>query len=482
MKRIGSPSTFKTTGLLTSVTLVLAASTALAQEATPPATTAPTAPTTAPTAGPAPGAPAPAQQPAASAPTTEQQPAAPTGPASDGSAQGGGMMNGGMQGGMMNGGMQGGMMGGMHDANSPAAAQPAATDDEESEAAGNGLTWNLFVDSSYTYSTARTGTLVPAHRAWDGNSFSSTAGRRTNNGFNLHWLGLDASYDAGEFAATGSLRFGTAVPIYYGANRSDLGTENLTQAYVSWRPSDALNFDLGQFNTIYGAEVAESWRNLNYTRGALYFAMQPSHHTGLRANYAISDSIGLTALVVNGANTVVDDNDKPSLGLQIGVTPSDAFSLYAGYLGALEPKTDNDPFSHFFDVVATVSAGDFKLILNGDYDVDAVTTAGGGTSNASFYGVSAAAGYTLNEMVGLAVRYEHLGDSDNVIYATPKATSLNTLTGTIDLHPVRGMTNLIVRWDNRMEFASERIFFDKDSMTTKKWFGSTLGVVVTTGN
>ena len=46
--------------------------------------------------------------------------------------------------------------------------------------------------------------------------------------------------------------------------------------------------------------MAESWQNMNYTRGALYFAMQPFWHTGLRGSYQVSDSLGLTALVVNG--------------------------------------------------------------------------------------------------------------------------------------------------------------------------------------
>lgn len=358
---------------------------------------------------------------------------------------------------------------------------------ETAPAASSPLRWNLFVDTSYSYTTARTGTPVPAHRAWETNSFDGTNGRLTNNGFNLHWLGVDASYDVGDFAATGSLRFGTAVPIYFGSNRSDLGTDNLTQAYVSWRPTSALNLDLGQFNTIYGAEVAESWKNLNYSRGALYYAMQPSHHTGLRANYAISDAVGVTALVVNGVNSVVDDNDKPSLGLQIGLRPSDAFNLYAGYLGALEPSTDADPFSHFFDLVASVSTGDLQLTLNADYNIhrQAIAVApGGGTDDATFFGISVAAGYSFSELLGVALRYEHLGDPDNTVFAATGASDVNldTLTGTLDIRPVRGMANLIIRWDNRYELSSERIFFNKDSGPTGKWFASILGVVVTTEN
>ena len=42
---------------------------------------------------------------------------------------------------------------------------------------------------------------------------------------------------------------------------------------------DAL-LDLGKFDTPYGAEVAESHLNMNYTRGLLY-ASQPVFHTSI---------------------------------------------------------------------------------------------------------------------------------------------------------------------------------------------------------
>jgi hypothetical protein len=372
----------------------------------------------------------------------------------------------------------------------PIAPAPIAAEAPDAHAAEQGitseatLTWGLFVDASYAYSTAHSGTPAAAHRAWE----TTSGDRLTNNGFNLGWLGLDVSYDAGEVGATGSLRFGSAVPVYHGGNKSDLGIENLTQAYVTWKPAADLKLDLGQFNTIYGAEVAESWKNLNYSRGGLYYAMQPFFHTGLRAAYAFSEEVTATALVVDGVNTIVDDNDKPSLGLQLGMTPSDAFGVTLGYLGALEPSSDADVFSHFFDLVATISAGSFKLVLNGDYTInqDGKTNADGSLDDASFFGVSAAAGYALCPMLGFALRYEYLSDSDNTLYASsvPAAEDVrvNTLTGTIDLKPVSGNSGLIIRWDNRYEFANEHVFFNKDSDPGKSWFASILGVVVTTGN
>ena len=55
-----------------------------------------------------------------------------------------------------------------------------------------------------------------------------------------------------------------------------------------------------------------------------------------------------------------------------------------------------------------------------------------------------------------------------------------TVTGTLDFKPVKGSNNLIIRWDNRIEMSNEDIFFNRSEEPSDIWFGSTLGVVVTT--
>ena len=162
----------------------------------------------------------------------------------------------------------------------------------------------MFVDANYAISTSHRDSPSVPHRAFAANGADGT----TSNGFSLEWMGLDASYDGGEVGATASLRFGDGVPTYFG-NRSDSGIANLTQAYVTWVPHERITLNLGQFTTIYGAEVAESFRNLNYTRGGLYYMMQPAWHTGLKGGFAITDGFGINALVVNGVNSTFDEDD-----------------------------------------------------------------------------------------------------------------------------------------------------------------------------
>src|SRR5690606_1388132 len=131
-------------------------------------------------------------------------------------------------------------------------------------------------------------------------------------------------------------------------------------------PTEELTLDFGQFGTIFGAEVAESWQNLNYTRGALYYAMQPFWHTGLRVRYQASEMVGFNAMVVNGTNQAfVPDNNQPAVAGQLTLAPVDGLSLALGYLHQIDPmNSDFYPgggragFDNFFDFVAVYEVGD----------------------------------------------------------------------------------------------------------------------------
>lgn len=378
---------------------------------------------------------------------------------------------------------------------------PAEAPPEEPPAPPGGLKLSAFVDAFYGFQTAAQGTASPAHRAYDSNRWISdpVAGANAGvaqNGFGLSFAGIDATYDGGQLGATISLRAGPSVPIFYAGDTGPLGIDNIAQAYVTWTPVPQFSLDFGQFSTIFGAEVAESWKNLNYTRGGLYYAMQPFWHTGLRASVSPNDKITITGMVVNGVNNIHDDNESPSLALQLSITPNDLFSLAAGWLTTLEPSSDGSVFDNFFDLVAALTVERFSLVLNADLSVNAdKTNEGPGyiqqLDDPMFWGVSLAAGYQATDMFGIALRGELLSDSDNqlfkatrenfgVVFPTTEQTNVVTVTGTLDFKPVDGSNNLIIRWDNRIETSNEDIFFNRSSNETNVWFGSVLGLVVTT--
>lgn len=365
--------------------------------------------------------------------------------------------------------------------------------EEPGMSAGDGLHISAFVDAYYGFQTQALGTPVPFHRAYAFNSPDFGA----ENGFSLSFAGLDASYDGGELGATISLRAGPSVPIFLGGDAGPLGIDNLLQAYATWTPTPSLSIDFGQFGTIFGAEVAESWQNLNYTRGGLYYAMQPFWHTGLRATVSPNDQVAVTGMIVNGVNSITEDNDSPSLALQLSLTPNEAFSLAAGWLTTLKPSSDGGSFDNFVDLVAALTVKRFSLVFNADLAVNSdVTNEGEGyrqtVQDPLFWGLSLAMGYQATDLFGLALRGEYLSDGDNQLYQVtqrgvgtvtfPATTQTNvfTLTGTLDFKPVHGSDALIIRWDNRIETSNRDVFFNRSSEESDVWFGSVLGVVVTT--
>lgn len=337
---------------------------------------------------------------------------------------------------------------------------------------------SLFADAYATYQTSGAGTpaTTSGHRAYAGQGPSGLA----ENGFSLSFVGLDASYDGGEFGATASLRFGSSVPIFHG-NNNPFGYDNITQGYLTWNPTEGLSLDFGMFGTIFGAEVAESWQNLNYTRGALYYYGQPFWHTGLRASYELSEQFSLTGMVVNGTNNISETeqgngaSQDPTVALQLGFTPNDDWSVVAGGMIALDPDENDDVgFDTFFDVVASGTVGPLSIVLNADY---IATQDGLGDGDRTFLGLSGAVAYGISDTFSVAGRGEYLTDDDT---DGEDAWSLVTLTGTLDYHPA---PNLIIRWDNRYETSNRDVFGDSlegDMPTlTDTWFASTLGVVVT---
>lgn len=291
------------------------------------------------------------------------------------------------------------------------------------------------------------------------------------NGFGLSWLGADIGYDAGAWAVNGSLRFGDAVAQY---GTGTLGP--ITNAYLTWRPADGFSVAAGTFGTIYGAEVAESWLNLNYTRGELYFNFQPFWHTGLKAEYA-TDSFVARALLVNEPNNSTLNTGAVNVGGQVGYV-SDVFSAYGGVLQSLAPETSmnyGSVFATFFDFVAIAKVADLTLIAN--VDVNA-----GYKEVASFMGGSLAAGYALTPQFALAVRGEHL------IYEGPEDgddPTLTTGTFTFDVKPVKDNSNFVVRLDTRIEHASDPAYNNPDGPAadpdatelTEDWYSATLGIV-----
>lgn len=369
------------------------------------------------------------------------------------------------------------------------AAPPPA---EEAEPPAPAVNLSMFADTYVSYNSSQSGTPVPYHRAYDNRTpydplaqfpvdADGAPGFGTRNGFGLSFIGLDASFDTGTVGATAFLRFGPSVPIYYGTDVGIAGIESILGGFITLKPLDALTIDAGYFGTIYGAEVAENYINFNYTRGALYYAMQPFYHFGVKAAYALSDSVAVRAMVVNGANNLVDENDAPAFGLQLALSGiGDVLDLAIG--GFYETGDDSTwGIETFFDTVATLHLGDVTVLANFDYNINRGTD---GADDISYWGVMGTVAYAASPELGLAVRGEYLADPDNALWlpapgAAPFTDSFNlvTLTGTVDWKP---LDHVILRPEFRYEMAADDIYTDSDGAPTDGWFTAVLGLIATT--
>jgi hypothetical protein len=330
------------------------------------------------------------------------------------------------------------------------------------------------------------GPIGPAHEAYVQQS-----------GFSLASAGFDMAYAGEQFGATMSLRFGPSVARFYAADQSPFNIDNVLQAYVTWKPVHGLTLDLGQFYTMFGAEVFESWRNMNYSRGALYYSMQPFWHTGLRANYVVSDKLAFNAMLADGVNTSFAGAAAPIMGLQLVVTPIEELFVAAGAMIPFTPHTGVDNligtknFQDFFDFVATATIKDFKIVTNADMNFYQPTSTKQKTQN--WWGLSFAPGYSITDWFGVAARYEYLSDSANsqlmmrtggtAMMPTFGAahTHLSTLTGTLEFKPVAKSASLIMRPEFRYEWASNPDYqkWNGNFITDRHFWTLHLGAVVT---
>ncbi len=359
------------------------------------------------------------------------------------------------------------------EASEPAAAPDAAATEPgadaetaaAAEAAAEGSSWfdelsmRVFADAyvaghwTLPNAFANDHTDMLGHRAYDANA-----------GLNLAFVGLDFRYAPDPIGVTIDLRFGSAVPRLLGAfSGLPEGVQFVKQAFVSWAPVSQFRIDFGEFDTIYGAEVSESWLNPTYTRGSLYNVVQPFYHTGFRAVWSPIDEFSVTAIAVNGWNNVLDNNDGKSGGIQFAYS-SGGVTLSAGYMTGPEQAGVDDRFRHLVDAVARVDVGD--LSLWGNFDITVEDIGDGNTDTLA--GGMVAARYGIIPEFAIAARGEYLHDPDT-------ASGLGTGTVTLEVTPA---SHLVIRLDTRVDVATDDRFVDTQAQPSQTAVSSVLGVVV----
>jgi hypothetical protein len=329
-----------------------------------------------------------------------------------------------------------------------AATSVIAQDEPENEATPK-FTLSGSIDAYYRAN-------LNADNSFDENSGLPNAAPGTSfanlPGFALGMANVIAGYEGKKVGFVADLVFGPRgtdaifnSPIY-----SETGNL-VNQLYAYWNVSDKVKLTLGNFNTFLGYEVISPVANFNYSTSYL-FSWGPFSHTGLKADFTITDDFSLMLAVMNQT----DDTE-------LNITGKYAYGVQLGYSGQyLNILIDNGPFE--IDYTGGFNLSDsFFLGLNGAYfDGDGAGSFAGGaiypqlTTSENFAIGLRAEYFTEADGFGAIGEGDVNGDGDANVFAV-------TLTGSVNIG------NLMIKPELRLDTASEESinFLDSDLMAQK---------------
>ena len=293
-----------------------------------------------------------------------------------------------------------------------------------------------------------------------------------HNTFTVQNAVLDASGSIVGLSARVALQIGHTPDTYYLSEPSLPGTSGagatsastwkyVQQAYGGYRIDRAgLTLEGGIFLSPIGPESMAAKDSWNYSRSNLFFGL-PFYHSGIRATLEASASTTLALWLVNGWNSVVDDNQGKSVLAQYTYKIPDRLLFDVIYMTGIERPTgapEGQPWRHLVDLYAQFDVTKWLSFLT-EVDVGVEPTRFG----LSYWG--AAAIYARVHPVSwlyLAARgdrfAEHRGSgpegtASSMFFSTPWVSS-GTLT--VDGRPHE---NVSLRLEYRHDQAASDIYF-----------------------
>jgi Putative beta-barrel porin-2, OmpL-like. bbp2 len=277
------------------------------------------------------------------------------------------------------------------------------------------------------------------------------------NQFSLSMAKLSMSHSADPIGFQVDFGFGKTFDIVNGGEPA-LGTKNIEQAFVSWKPQgkdSGFQMDFGKFVTSAGAEVIESYPNWNYSRSILFAWAIPFYHFGFRATETKGHFTGGFQLV-NGWNNVEDSNSGKTMGFVGNLTSSKVTWLNNYYTGPENPGT-NTGWRNLYDTTVLFTPTDkFNAYFNFDYGQNKSGT-GLDEETDKWYGVAGAAKFQLNDQNAITPRLEWFKDKNG--FSTGTAQSLKEFTFTYEY---RWMQGLLTRIEYRRDW-SDQPYFERGS-------------------
>ena len=345
---------------------------------------------------------------------------------------------------------------GLASAQAPAPAVP--TLDKIFEASG--ITMTGYIDAGYTHANRDIET-----------GFSTRVFDAQNNSFVLHQVGFQVAKQPKEgVGGLVNVTAGKDAGVMHSTPANE-ATWDLTQGYLQYA-TGPLTVIGGKYVTLHSTEVIWSPSNANVSRSIL-FGSVPFTHTGVRATYAVSDTLSLMGGVNNGWDQLVDVNKGKTLELGAMTTPIKPLMMMVSVMSGKEPGTvlgvsgtrSSLNFVATYTVMEPLSVGFEFLRVS---QKDAVTNGAGGTKDGTYSGVAAYLSYTFMPKMKLSLRGEALNDKDGFRFANAAAIAGTTGTKHKEFTATLAYLaadNFELRGELRSDRADQAVYTDGSGMS-----------------
>ncbi|VXC35277.1 conserved exported hypothetical protein [Flavobacterium sp. 9AF] len=276
----------------------------------------------------------------------------------------------------------------------------------------------------------------------DENQIAPSTSFADKSGFSLGMANIISKYEKGKVGAVADLAFGPRA-----IQASFIDSTFVNQLYVYYNISETVKLTAGKFNTYLGYELISPVGNFNYSTSYL-FTNGPFNHTGLKADFSLSEKTNLLIGVFNQTDVnLYNPNGSYALGGQLNYD------------------------KHFFNVLYDKAGLGLEMDYTGGFNPTelffiGVNGAYADNEGEGFYGGALYPQYTLNDNFTLGLRGEYFARHSDLTEDDPNVIAI-TLTGSYTVE------DLTIKPEFRLDNGSEEIFI-KTNLEPTKTLGSFL--------
>ncbi|MEL6628147.1 MAG: porin [Bacteroidota bacterium] len=185
----------------------------------------------------------------------------------------------------------------------------------------------------------------------------------------------------------------------------------IKQLYIFYSPIKSLTFTAGNFSTFVGYELINPGENVHYSTSYL-FSNGPFFHTGLKVDYALSESLSLMLGVFNDTDSKFDETQGKHFGTQVTLSRNN-FSVFINYLTGIDVDLPGSRVrGHQVDLTASKDFEErFSLGLNVSRKINQRED----SPDTDWLGAALYAKYQATEVLTFGLRGEYMNDPDGII-------------------------------------------------------------------